>query len=176
MNTTGRLLEAKMVNGKPVVSLQVDSDAGITELLEGDLLRIEVKKYKAKRSLTANAYMWVLLNEIAQKTGEPRTEVYRQAIMDAGVMKPLVVKEKIVDEVLPMLTDVKPTGTGDFALEGHTKNGWTEVYLYIGSSKYNTEEMSRLIDYIVTEAKALGIDTMTPEELERMKTEWGSQS
>lgn len=172
MKTTGKIKGARFEDGHPVITLQVDSDAGITELLEGDLLDIDLKKHRSKRSLNANAYMWVLIGEIAQKTGEPRTEIYRNAIQDAGVMKPLVVREKIVDEVLRMLTDVKPSGTGDFALEGHTKNGWTEVYLYVGSSKYNTEEMSRLIDYIVSEAKQLGIDTMTPEEIERLKAQW----
>lgn len=176
MKTTGRLKSAVMINGRPVVAFEVDSDAGVTELLQGDLLDIDVRKHKAKRSLNANAYMWVLIGEIAEKTNEPRTEIYRQAVMDAGVMKPLVVRENIVGEVINMLTDTKPTGTGDFALEGATRKGWTEVYLYIGSSKYNTEEMSRLIDYIVTEAKGLGIDTMTPEELERLKQSWESQS
>lgn len=172
MKTTGVLKAAVFENGKPVVSFAVDSDAGIVELFQGDLLDIEVRKHKSKRSLNANAYMWVLIGEIASKTGEPRTEIYRQAIQDAGVMKPLVVKEEIAQEVINMLTDVKPTGTGDFALAGATRKGWTEIYLYIGSSKYNTEEMSRLIDYVVTEAKGLNIDTMTPEEIERLKAQW----
>jgi hypothetical protein len=32
--------------------------------------------------------------------------------------------------------------------------------------------MSRLIDGTVFEAKELGIETLTPNELERMKNEW----
>ena len=36
----------------------------------------------------------------------------------------------------------------------------------------NTQEMSRLIDGTVSQAKELGIETATPEELERMKNEW----
>ena len=175
MNTTGRLVDAKMVNNKPVISLELDSDAGLTELLEKDLLRIEVKKYRAKRSLNANAYMWVLVGEIAEKIGEPRTAVYHKAIEEAGVMKPFVVRSEIADEVQEMLTDVKPQGTGNFALVGASRKGWTEVYFYEGSSNYDTEQMSRLIDYIVGEAKDLGIDTMTPEEIERLKAEWESQ-
>ena len=43
------------------------------------------------------------------------------------------------------------------------------VYLVIrGSHTYDTTEMGRLIDGTVEEAKALGIETMTPAELERM--------
>ena len=172
MNTTGKLHSAKMIDGKPLISLQVDSDAGLTELLEGDLLSIKIEKYRAKRSINANSYMWVLIGQIAEKTGQPRSEIYRHAIMEAGVMKTLVVKENLASEVTSYLTDTKPSGTGDFALTGHTLKGWTEIYLYIGSSKYNTKEMSRLIDYVVEECKPLGIDTMTPDELERLKMAW----
>ena len=43
-----------------------------------------------------------------------------------------------------------------------------------GSSEYNTAEMSRFIDRIVEEAQELGIETATPDELERMKQEWGA--
>ena len=33
-------------------------------------------------------------------------------------------------------------------------------------------EMARLLDGIIEEAKELGIDTRTPDEIERMKMEW----
>ena len=44
-----------------------------------------------------------------------------------------------------------------------------------GSSEYDTREMSILIDGIVTECQDLGIETMTPNELERLKSLWQSQ-
>lgn len=34
--------------------------------------------------------------------------------------------------------------------------------------------MSRFIDCVVAEAQELGIETATPDELERMKQEWGA--
>ena len=43
--------------------------------------------------------------------------------------------------------------------------------VYLGSSTYTTKEMSVLIDGIVSECKDLGIETMTPEELARIKEE-----
>jgi hypothetical protein len=46
------------------------------------------------------------------------------------------------------------------------------VRLYKGSHLYDTKEMSRLIDYIVEEAKDLGIETMTPDDVARMKASW----
>ena len=47
-----------------------------------------------------------------------------------------------------------------------------QLQCYFGSSTYNTKEMSVLIDGIVYEAKELGIETLPPDELERMKVEW----
>ena len=41
-----------------------------------------------------------------------------------------------------------------------------------GSHTYDTAEMSRLIDATVEEAKELKIETMTPDQLERMKAAW----
>ena len=44
--------------------------------------------------------------------------------------------------------------------------------IYRGSSTYNTEEMSKLIDGTVMEAKQLGIETMTPDQMKRMLASW----
>mgnify|MGYP002522713106 CR=1 FL=1 len=43
---------------------------------------------------------------------------------------------------------------------------------YIGSSHYDTKEMSDFIDGIVSEAEELGIETETPDELARLKAVW----
>lgn len=48
----------------------------------------------------------------------------------------------------------------------------TNVQLFCGSSAYDTAQMSRLIDNIVQECKAQGIETMTPEKLDRLKEAW----
>jgi hypothetical protein len=41
-----------------------------------------------------------------------------------------------------------------------------------GSSEYDTAEMAKFIDAVVLEAKELGIETLPPAELERMKSLW----
>ena len=42
-----------------------------------------------------------------------------------------------------------------------------------GSSEYDTGEMSRFIDGVISECKELGIQTMTPDEIEELKQKWG---
>ena len=50
--------------------------------------------------------------------------------------------------------------------------GCTNVICYYGSSTYDTKQMARLIDLVVEDCKQQGIETLTPEELERMALEW----
>ena len=57
---------------------------------------------------------------------------------------------------------------------GYDKDGDRLVIrAYYGSSRYNTRQMSRLIDSIVQDCKDLGIETLPPEKLAAMKEEWG---
>ena len=53
------------------------------------------------------------------------------------------------------------------AMEGH------QLQVYYGSSTFDTKEMSVLLDGVVSECEAIGISTLTPNEIERMKQEWG---
>ena len=48
----------------------------------------------------------------------------------------------------------------------------TNVVAYYGSSTYDSKQMSALIDQLVYEAKALGIETRTPEQLAQMIGDW----
>jgi hypothetical protein len=50
---------------------------------------------------------------------------------------------------------------------------FTHIKVYMGSSEMDTREMSILIDGIVSECKELNINTMTPNELEQLKEQWG---
>lgn len=47
--------------------------------------------------------------------------------------------------------------------------GCTNVILYDGSSTYDTAQMSRFVNMVVDECKIQGIETMTPEELCKLK-------
>lgn len=55
-------------------------------------------------------------------------------------------------------------------MEGVDRNNCYLVYK--DTSKMDTKEFSHLIDGAIDEAKALGIETDTPEQLARYKEEW----
>lgn len=143
---------------------------GIDELRD-KTLSVEVKQWRERRSLEANAYAWVMIDKIAEATKQGRTEVYRSYIREVPGNSQLVcVPTKAVSRLiqgwnhngLGWITDTMPSKLPDC----------TNVQLYYGSSTYDTKQMSALIDLIIQDAKALNIETLTPMELERMKEEW----
>lgn len=95
--------------------------------------------------------------------------------MDKGVSEPLKLSRKALSTLLAHQEDEKALFRGfrEFSSETIDDTEYVKGLAYFGSSTYNTKEMSVLIDSIVCEAKELGIETATPEELERMKREWG---
>ena len=56
--------------------------------------------------------------------------------------------------------------------EQQTEKSFTHIKVFVGSSSYDTREMSILIDGVVSEAEGLGIITMTPGEIQRLKDNW----
>ncbi len=132
---------------------------------------IEVKQFKNKRSLDANAYCWVLIGKLAEKTGIKKSDIYRNAIREIGGNSETVcVQDKAVDK---LVKGWECHGLGWQTETSKSKlDGCTNVTLYYGSSIYDTKQMSQLIDSIVQDCKAVGIETMTPQELQRLKDEW----
>lgn len=176
METTGKLTGAsRTFDGHGIIlTFEVDASASgqIESMKQDDLLRIKAVRYRQKRSLDANAYAWVLMTKIANHPdiSSSKEEVYEQMLQKYGTF--------YEDEGGYITITVKKT-VDMTKVSGHWKhikdNGNFASYLMIkGSSEYNTVEMAHFIDRIVEEAQELGIETATPDELERMKQEWGA--
>ncbi|MBR1750021.1 MAG: hypothetical protein IJ740_18735 [Ruminococcus sp.] len=143
------------------------------ETLDGDKQYvITVKEHKKKRSLDANAYFWVLCDKLSEKLRIPKTDIYRSYIKEiGGVSDTVCVVEKAADKLCEAWED---NGLGWQTDRIQSKlEGCVNVVLYYGSSKFDTAQMSRLIDMVVQDCKQFGIPTYDPEELERLVTEWG---
>lgn len=131
-------------------------------------LVIEVKPYRKRRSLDANAYLWVILAKMADALKTNKDELYLQMLERYGVFTHLIVKPKVVERVKAEWRTVRELGEV-------TINGQTGIQLqcYFGSSTYDSKEMATLLDGVVSEAQELGIETMTPDEITDMKSRWG---
>ena len=136
------------------------------------LYDLEVKEHRQKRSLDANAYCWVLIHKLAQATRLTPVEVYREAIRNVGNnFTPMCVREQDAER---LKKNWSSHGLGWLCEDlGQSQvPGCVNIACYHGSSTYDTEQMSRLIDNLVQDCKALDIETMTPERLALLKEEW----
>lgn len=157
------------------VTFEVDA---IDELngLDG-FLNITVKKLSKKRSLNANSYFHLLVGKIADAQKPPISRARAKNLLMARYgQEEFINGERYIISALstiPMTErediHVKPIGYG-FVKEKE----FTHYCVLKPTHEYNSAEMSILIDGTVEEAKELGIPTMTPNEIARMKELWKS--
>ena len=129
----------------------------------------ELKQYKQKRSLSANAFAWVLCDELAKVLKITKEEVYRNAISYVGVFEEIKV--------------ATPEAAQRFKKIWYSHGvGWltksvdeTTIHAYYGSSTYNTAEMARLIEFLVDQCKEQNIETKPQEEIAALLKSWGEK-
>lgn len=146
----------------------------IDSLKDGKTYVLTIKEKKQRRSLDANAYAWVLLDKLAERLHEPKEEIYRGYIREIGGNSETVcVKNEAVDR---LTEGWENNGIGWQADTMPSKiAGCTNVILYFGSSTYDSGQMARLIDLIVQDCEAIGIETKSAEELEKLCKEWDAE-
>lgn len=140
------------------------------ESITDKLLTITAKIFRNKRSRDANSYSWVLMQKIAEDQHTDKWSVYLEMLGRYGVFTHIIVRPGVVDRVISEWRTVK--NLGEVTVSGQTG---IQLQCYFGNSTYDTKEMSVFIEGIVSECHEMGIETATPEELERMKREWGVQ-
>ena len=141
-------------------------DELIRWLLNQDRKKLfEVKPHKEKRSLNANAYAWSLISKIANESNLSKDAVYLHVLRMYGQ-----------SEIVSVRSDINVDGYFKYYEPfGHSMlNGkdFTHYKVYKGSSEYDSKEMSILIDGIISEAEELGIETLPPHEIQRLKEMW----
>lgn len=148
------------------------SEQAVQTISAFDDLSVEMKKYRAKRSLDANAYFHVLVGKIADTLTISKAKAKNmlicrygqpQLLPDGSIM---IYKTNAPEEFMWEQEAVH-------AIPVRYEDKATFYKIYRGSHTYDTKEMSLLIDGTVADAKELGIETMTPAELAEMKAMWG---
>lgn len=138
----------------------------ISYLLEQEKDKLfDISEHHKKRSHNANSYMWVLIGKMGDALRLSKEEIYLQMLKDYGQ-----------SEMISVLSEINIDGyfkyyekAGESDLKGKS---FTHYKIYKGSSEYDSREMSILLDGVVKEAESVGIETLTPDELERLKTSW----
>ena len=135
-----------------------------------------ILKAKKPRSVDANAYAWVLIDKLAAALRMSKIEVYQNTVRDIGGNS----------DTLCMMKEAFPEFKRHWESKG---DGWQCTYststklpgclvvtAYYGSSAYDTEQMSILIDHLVQDCKALDIETMPPDKLRGLLEAWDGRS
>lgn len=132
----------------------------------------ECVEKRNKRSISANAYFHVLCGKVAEMTSQSLTEVKNQMIADYGQldteMGTVILRDDIEWKKLQTL-HLHPTTATRSLDDGKL---YRVYYVMRGSHTYNSKEMNRLIEGMVQEAKAVGVETMPPAELEQLIGRW----
>lgn len=166
-----------------VIEISEDFRQAYEELKDCEKLSVEIKRYRQKRSLDANSYYWVLVTKLSGAVGMSNSEVHNMMLRGYG--QPEIYEGKGVYLTIPDTDEARkkadnatdyhvlPTSqvrTGDDGIVYRTYK------LLRGSHTYNTAEMSRLIEGIISECKHAGIpdaEIATPDEKRLLKERYG---
>ena len=122
---------------------------------------VKIEKHRNKRSLDANAYSWVLQNEIANILRLSKEEVHFEMLKNYGQR-----------DYVSLLANINPSQYFDYYEENgtfkHANNTFKSYLIYKPTRNYNSKEMSIFIDGLVQEARNLGIQTKEDYEIEQM--------
>ncbi|MBR2555092.1 MAG: hypothetical protein IKE94_09555 [Aeriscardovia sp.] len=135
----------------------------------GSDVDIDIKEHKDRRSLNANAYFHKLVDELRQKLRISFAACKNQLITSYGQI------EYIGDVPATIKTNIEPEKMREqetlhcMPISVADEDGVFWYRVYRGTHTYDTKEMSILIDGTIEECKAQGIETMTSNELERLK-------
>ena len=165
------------VSGKPMVTFEMNerqSALDMVDALKGlDKLTLRIGKFKNKRSLDANAYFHLLVNKIAAKMNLSDDEVKRNMVRSYGALA--------MDENGDLAGAMLPAGVDVDRFYPYTRNYKTvyqdgkeyHCYLLYERTRYlDTAQMSRLIERTVEEAKNLGIEVKSQEEIDSLLGAW----
>lgn len=122
----------------------------------------EIKEHKEKRTLTQNAYMWSLINEISNKIHLSKEDTYLKMIRDYSQSMLVTIRADI---------DVsKFFKYYEFERDAQISGVDFKIYkVYEGSSQMNKNEFNVLLNGVIQEAEQLDICTLTPEEISKLR-------
>lgn len=154
-------------DGSALISVRVPAwqagDAALEKLQDMQRYNVDfsIKRHRDRRSLNANALLWKCIGSLAEILRASKDEIYQKALSDYGVQEILAVVPEAEPALRAVFYDVTPLGI-------HQINGrvMANFRCTVGSSKYDTAQMSRLLDGVISDCRELG--GFVPSEREVM--------
>lgn len=181
MKISGRIVGANIDfrTNKPQLTLEInelnDFKLLVDEMNTLEKLSIEIKPFRKRRSLDANAYFWVLADKLAEKISIPKEDIYREYIRNIGGNSETVCAKNEAVEKLCDAWSSKGIGWCTDTFKSKVP-GCTNVILYYGSSTYDTVQMKHLLDLVIQDCTEQGIPVETPDEIANRLSLWGESN
>lgn len=135
--------------------------------------KYEVKEVKKKRSTNANNYFWKLLQELCEVQNLDTIEEYKKRVKELGIFRRFRIEPKDVKTFEIMWQDKGIAWFCEIADTEYIGNvEFKIIHAYYGSSSFNSKQMSRLIDNLVQDCQAIGIETKSKAEIDSLLKEW----
>ena len=175
MEFTGKIqnVSKDWQSGQFNITFTVNEPSAVNEvnnIQSCEKLSIRAVKHRERRSLDANALLWVCLGSIAETLRTDKWEVYLQMLKRYGKYTYICVKPNVVDAVKMQWRECEVIGNVNI-------NGQEAVQMlcYFGSSTYDSKEFSVLLDGVISEMKEMGLETPASEDMRRALEQWGKQ-
>lgn len=146
------------------------------------MYNIEIKAATEQRSLTANGYFWILTDKLAKKITIPKGDMYIKLVKRYGKFHQVIVKDEALTEFIKTWdhanTSVEHTDTLCEVTNHFRSKGvlYHELDCYEGTSDYNKQEFSKVLEGTISECELIGISTMTPSEVENLMKNYGGSN
>ena len=167
MKTKANNIELSSYENKLIIPCTREFGAKVIELQgkSKNGLDVDITAHSDGRSLNSNSYSWVLTDKIAKALGSTEEEIHYEMITRYGVR---------YEKFSIIHCDTKEAFEAETPYyKFYTERKFEDILFYVyhtykPSRKYNSKEMSVFIEGIVSEAKELDIETLTPNELQQM--------
>lgn len=177
METTGILEEISIdyKTNKPKISFLINDKSKLPtiEELKGIRLKITAKKDVKKRSLNANNYFWKLLQELCGLAEIDTIEEYKRRVKELGIFRRFRIEKDNVNTFEKIWTNQGIAWFCEIADTEYMGNiEFKIINAYYGSSAFNSKQMSRLINDLVQDCQAYGIETKSKNEIDSLLRSW----
>lgn len=126
----------------------------LEDVVKDVLYHIKLMVVNDKRTVQQNRLCWLLTDSIAEKTGNKPMDVYCWALQEADAKHVyLACTEEAKDSVIGQFRAGRVVG--NYIAETGTK--MLKVQCFYGSSKFNKDEMGKLLDVLIAKANEYGI-------------------
>lgn len=172
MKFTGKFLSVSKdwQTEKYQITFTVNEESALPEIdkLQEKKLSITAKIWRKHRSLDANGLLWHCIGQIASEMRLNKWDVYLLMLKRYGKYTYICVKPAVVEAVKLQWRECEEIGKVNI-------NGQEAVQLlcYFGSSTYDSKEFSVLLDGVIEEMKALGLQPPLTGDIRRAMENYG---